>query len=131
MSKPQRNPPGRSKSVNSEPLREITQAACACAFGHALRERGELIKREMADEPITGDAAFGKEHQPHALLRRIRREALDRREVRGLVAGRTFHLDGGNADRRSHAPLSMSGTPGAIAKWTLGCPKVACATPQK
>ena len=64
--------------------------------GHGLGERDHFGPRKLAEMPIAADAAFGENDDLGPLLSRLPREALDRRQVGGFIAGGMLKLHGGN-----------------------------------
>jgi hypothetical protein len=68
------------------------------AAGNFFGKVEQVGAREIAKEPVTGDAAFGEGEESNAALGGLRGEALDLGKIRGFVAGRVFKLGDGCAE---------------------------------
>src|SRR5579875_3234565 len=90
------NQPGADR--HSVFFRESHQCLRRRAVEDRLGKPDEFLSGKMAQKPVPGDAALGKRDQVHALASCTHDKIADLGEVRSLVAGGVFKLDGSGTD---------------------------------
>src|SRR6187401_1027940 len=75
--------------------RKLAQSPGARTGENGFGQVRQFQSGKIPDEPIAGDAAFRKDDQFRATPRRLNDELFHRAEVRFLVAGFAFELNGG------------------------------------
>ena len=83
--------PGANRNVVL--LRQLQQALCARPGGDRFSKRRQLVGRQVANEPVTGNDSFGKQDQPSSLHRSLGHETLHLPKVSSGIGGSAFHLD--------------------------------------